>query len=258
MNERLYLFFSATYFAQGMVGIAYLPISYLLKDDLRLSATQSAGFIAWMTLPLLLKPLFGLLTDAVPLGGRRRVPYLLMASAATSAGWAVLAALKVRAYWSALILLTAVNAGMAFSDVLCDGIMVEQGKRSSRTGAFQAVQIGTLYATLLATGLGGGWLAEHAPYRIIFALTAAFPLLIFLATLVVPEETVSPAQEQSRRMWSEMGRFLLSRPFWAACLFIFLFNFSPNQGTAFFYYQADTLRFSKVLIGTLENRSVSA
>jgi hypothetical protein len=220
MTDRIYIFFIVTYFAEGMVGLAYQPISYLLKDVLGLSAAQSAVFVAWMTAPLLFKPLLGVVTDAFPLFGRRRTPYLLLASAATSAGWAALATSGSYSYWPVLTLLTLVNVGMGFSDVLCDGVMVERGKALAKTGLYQAAQIGTLYLTLFATGFGGGWLAEHASYRAIFGLTAAFPLLIFLATFAVPEEPASAAS-CAREVWDGMSRFILSRPFWAAFAVIF-------------------------------------
>ncbi|MFA5141310.1 MAG: MFS transporter [Elusimicrobiota bacterium] len=251
MRDRVYLFFIATYFAQGMVGIAYQPVSHLLKDTLGLTAAQSATFIAWMTLPLLAKPLLGVLTDAFPLANRRRAPYLLLASAATSAGWAALACTGNYSYWPVLTLLTIVNVGMAFSDVLCDGVMVELGKARAKTGPYQAAQLGTLYITLLATGVGGGWLAQHAPFRLVFGLTAVFPLFIFLSTFAVPEKPVENAAQGVRRLRRGMSSFLLNRSFWAAALVILLFNFTPFLGTAQFYYQEDALGFSRLFIGVL-------
>jgi MFS family permease len=251
MLDRVYLFFIATYFAQGMIGIAYQPVAHLLKDTLGLTAAQSATFIAWMTLPLLAKPLLGIITDAFPLLNRRRTPYLLLASAATSAGWAALACTGSYSYWPVLVLLTIVNVGMAFSDVLCDGVMVEFGKARAKTGPYQAAQLGTLYLTLLATGAGGGWLAAHASYRWVFALTAVFPLFIFLSTFAVPEKPAAEADAGVRQLWQHMASFLASRSFWAAALVILLFNFSPFLGTAQFYYQEDALGFSRVFIGAL-------
>ncbi|MFC1521659.1 MFS transporter [Elusimicrobiota bacterium] len=250
-ERSIYTFFMATYFAQGMVGIAYVPIAFLLKEKLMLSAAQSGAFIALMTLPFLLKPFLGLITDSFPLGGRRRAPYLLMASATTSAGWATMAIMQGYAYWPILILLTIVNTGMAFSDVLCDGIMVEFGQKEKKTGPYQAAQIGTLYLTLFITGIGGGWLAEHAPYRAIFTFTALFPLLIFITTFMVPESPASTSKNQIKLVWQGLSSLLSAKSFWIACLVVFLFSFAPFLGTALFYFQADTLGLSKIFIGAL-------
>ncbi len=50
-RDRIYLFFAINYFAQGMGGLAYEPVSYYLKDSLGLGPAQAAAFVAWMTLP---------------------------------------------------------------------------------------------------------------------------------------------------------------------------------------------------------------
>lgn len=255
MRDRIYLFFIATYFAQGMIGVAYEPISYLLKDELGLTAGESASFIAAMTLPFVLKPLLGALTDALPLAGLRRRPYLWLSSAGAAASWLALAALPGYAYGSALALLTAANLGLAFSDVLCDGVMVERGRPAGKTGLYQAAQIAALYLALLATGLGGGWLAQHASYRAVFALTAAFPLLILAASFLVAEAPAPPAARQARRAWTALKGLLVHRRFWTAAAVILLFNFSPHLGTSMFYYQSETLGLSKVVIGALASLS---
>ncbi|HAH08207.1 MAG TPA: hypothetical protein DCM05_17060 [Elusimicrobia bacterium] len=257
-QKGLYPFFAATYLAQGLVGIAYVPIYYLQKDVLRLTPAQSAVFTLVMTLPFLLKPLLGLLTDAFPLFHRRRLPYILIASAATSAAWAALATLPVYRYSSTLFLLTAVNVGIAFADVLCDAVMVEFGKRSDKTGLFQAVQLGVLYASLFASGLGGGWLAEHASYRLIFGLTAVFPALILVSSLFVPEGEARPRPAQARKTLDGLSGLLASRPFWVCCLLIFLFDFNPFLGTSLFYYQSGPLGFSKFFIGALTSLAGAA
>ena len=68
--------------------------------------------------------------------------------------------------------------------------MVERGSERGKTGTYQAVQIGTLYATLILTGLGGGWLAAHARYRTIFLLAAVVPLLAAASAVWIEEPAV--------------------------------------------------------------------
>lgn len=250
-TDKLYFFFATVYLAQGLVGVAYEPISFLLKDGLGLGPSESATFVAWMTLPFLFKPLLGLVGDALPLAGRRRVPWLVLAGIATSAGWMTLASLPAYTYGPTLLLLTAVNVGIIFADVLCDGVMVERGKAGDKTGLYQAVQIGTLYACALATGFGGGWLSQHASPRAVFGLVGGVPLLVAAAALFVPEAPQPPGapKRTARAAWA----LLTDRSAWALAAVIFLVNFVPFQGTAFFFYQTDALGFSKVLIGVLSS-----
>lgn len=250
-RDRIYLFFAINYFAQGMGGLAYEPVSYYLKDALGLGPAQAAAFVAWMTLPLTIKPLFGLLTDFLPWAGKRRGPHLIAVSLLTSVGWLMLAGLKSPRYGAALLLLILVNVGFVLSDVVCDGVMVERGKERGLTGKYQAVQIGTLYATLVVTGFGGGWLAQHAPYRWIFVLAAAFPVLTAISAIWVDEAGVGDLKETAARGWKGLSGMFLDPKAWAVALGIFLWSFCPFLGTAQFYYQSEALKLSPIFIGGL-------
>ncbi len=250
-RDRIYLFFAVNYFAQGMGGLAYEPVSYYLKDALGLGPSDAAMFVAWMTLPLTIKPLFGLLTDFLPWAGKRRAPHLVAVSLLTSLGWLLLAGLKAPDYNAALALLVLVNVGFVLSDVVCDAVMVERGKERGKTGLYQAVSIGTLYGTLIITGLGGGWLAQHAPYRWVFVLTACFPALTALSARWVDESGVGDIKETATRGWSGLSGMIRDPKAWAVAAGIFLWSFCPFLGTAQFYYQSEALKLSPLFIGGL-------
>ncbi|MDD5656287.1 MAG: MFS transporter [Elusimicrobia bacterium] len=243
-TDRLYLFCAVNYFAQGMAGIVYEPLNYRLKDGLKLSAGQTAVFVAWMTAPFLIKPLFGLLADLLP----RRRARLAAGAAVGAAGWLALAAAPVPGYGLLLALLILVNCSVAFCDVTCDGVMVEKGKLAGKTGTYQAVQIGTLYATLLLTGVGGGWLAARVDVRAVFALAAVFPLLVAGSAFLVKAAPAAPAPAA---VPGALRGLVRSRRFWALCLMIFLWNFYPFLGTAQFYFQSETLHMGPLYIGLL-------
>ncbi len=250
--NRLYFFLAATYLAEGLSGIAYEPVSYLLKDVLRLSAGQSSVFVWWMTFPFLIKPLFGFLSDLVPIGKLRRKPHVMLAAGLAAAAWAALAAQARYRYAAALALLIAVNVGMCAVDVVCEAVMVEQGQKDSATGVYQAVKVGLLYAALVATGVGGGWLYAHLSLRRIFALTSLFPLLILAASGYSRERDFK--REASARL-SIFEPFLRNRRFWVLVAIIFLWSFYPFLGTAQFYYQSEALKFGPVFIGFLATLS---
>ncbi len=250
-EKRLYTFFAVAYFAQGMAGLAYEPVDYLLKDVLHLGPGQAAAFIAWMTLPLTIKPLFGLLTDFLPWGGRRRAPHMMAVSLIIALGWAFLALTKEYRYLHTLALLTLVNVGFVLSDIICDGVMVERGLSKGKTGPYQAVQIGTLYATLILTGLGGGWLTAHASYKTIFLLAALLPLLPALAAIWIEEPVVGTVSEAAERGWGGLQLLAKNPQAWAISMAIFLLDFSPFLGTAQFFYQSTVLKLSPQFIGAL-------
>jgi predicted MFS family arabinose efflux permease len=250
-ERRLYGFFAVCYFAEGMAGLAYEPVDYLLKDVMHLGPAQAALFITWMTLPLTIKPIFGLLTDMLPWAGKRRKPHMIAVTMITSVGWGLLAFLKGYRYGPSLAILILINVGFVLSDIVCDGVMVERGKESGKTGPYQAVQIGTLYATLILTGLGGGWLAAHASYKAIFLLAALFPLTAMAAAVWIDEPEVGGVEETAARGWGGIKTLLRDPRAWAIAAAIFLWDFCPFLGTAQFYYQSVALKLSPVFIGGL-------
>src|SRR5882724_6938293 len=85
--RRLALIFAVVYFAQGMWYLPNLSLTFLFKETLHLSAGQTADFFAITIIPWLIKPVYGLLSDFVPLFGWRRKSYfLLMSGLAAAAG----------------------------------------------------------------------------------------------------------------------------------------------------------------------------
>ncbi|HSB70700.1 MAG TPA: MFS transporter [Candidatus Methylomirabilis sp.] len=260
---RLSLFFAAIYFVQGITepgaGIASQPIFFLLKDGLRLGVSQAATFQAIVSLAWNVKPLYGLISDFFPLFGYRRKSYLLLTTGLAATAWFVLGSQSVYGYVSALLLLMLCGLGLAFSDVLCDAVMVETGKPLGMTGRFQAVQWGAINTASVLAGIGGGWLSAHASYQRTFLLVSLFPLISLVATLLCVSEPRSHFDREAFRTTARAVRGAArSRPFWVAAAFIFLWNFSPSFGIALEYHLVDTLGFSKIFLGTLDSLGSAA
>jgi len=255
---RLSLFFSAVYFVQGIAepgaGLASQPLFFLLKDTLRLSAAQTATFLAVVAVAWNIKPAYGLVSDLFPLFGYRRKSYLLLTSGMAALAWFLLGSRETYLYIPTLLLLVLCGLGLAFSDVLCDAVMVETGKPLGMTGRFQSIQWGAINLASVLAGVGGGWLSAHAAYQHVFRLVAAFPLITLCATAFCVDEAPS---RYTRGAWRDtttaIGTALGSRPLWVAAGFIFLWNFSPSFGVPLEYHFVDALGFSKVFLGTLSS-----
>jgi Na+/melibiose symporter-like transporter len=67
------------YFVQGILGLARLAVSFFLKDDLHLSPAEVAAMTGIASIPWTIKPIFGFLSDGLPMFGYRRRPYLIIA-----------------------------------------------------------------------------------------------------------------------------------------------------------------------------------
>lgn len=249
--QRLAVLFAIVYFSQGMWYLPVQTITISLKDRGLLSS-QVATFFAITTVPWLIKPIYGLLSDFVPLLGYHRKSYLLLTSATAGAAGLVLGLVGDHSYWRMATFFTGMAAGLAFTDVLVDALMVENGKPMGLTGAFQSVQWAAITTASILVGELGGYLAEHRRLHAVFFIAACFPLVSLLMTAFFVRER--PAREGTKEFWTTWAAIraaLREREIWIVGGFILFWTFSPSFGPAFLYYQTDVLHFSQQFIGHL-------
>jgi MFS family permease len=246
--------FAIVYFAQGMWYLPNLPITFLLKETLGLSASQTATFFSITVIPWLIKPAYGLISDFVPLFGRRRKSYFLLASGMAAAMGIILTLIGSYSYWGIAIFFTLMGLGLAFTDVLTDALMVENGQRLGLTGAFQAIQWAAISFASILVGIGGGWLAQHKLISLTFLIATVFPAItLAMAIFMITEPRIEGSERQFPETWLAIRGAIRSRTLWIVAGFIFFYNFSPSFGPALVYYASDALHFSKIFLGTLDS-----
>ena len=249
--RRYAVLFAIVYFAQGMWYLPNQTIAIVFKDT-GFSAGMVANFFAIGTAPWLIKPVYGMISDFFPLFGRRRFSYFVLTSSLAAAGGFALWFSGSRDYWTVLVLFTAMGLGLAFTDVLADALMVENGRRLILTGAFQSVQWAAIYASSILVGVAGGWLAQRRRLELAFLLAAVFPLLsLAMATVVVRGRRTRADRAAVLERLRAVRAALRTRDVWVVAGFIFFFMFSPSFGPGFLFYQTDRLGFSQQFIGTL-------
>jgi len=249
--QRLAVLFAIVYFAQGMWSLPNQTLTITLKDR-GLSAGQVATFFSFSVVPWLIKPVYGLLSDSLPLFGQRRRSYLLLTSSLAAGAGLALGLAAPHTYWWLVGLVTVMGLGLAFADVVVDALMVENGKALGLTGAFQAVQWGAIYTAAVLVGVLGGFLAERRSLSATFVLAALFPLISFGMTLFVVRDPPAPASREAfREAVAGIREALGQRELWIVAGFIFFWTFSPSFGPALLYYQTDALAFSQQFIGHL-------
>jgi MFS family permease len=249
--RRLALLFAVVYFAQGMWSLSNQTLTITLKER-GLSAGQVATFFSFSIIPWLIKPAYGLLSDFVPLFGQRRRSYLLLTSALAAGAGLAMGLVAPHSYWWLVGLFATMGLGLAFTDVVVDALMVENGRSRGLTGAFQAVQWGAIYTAAVLVGELGGFLAERRSLRVAFVLAALFPLVSFCMTLFVVHDPPARADRTAfRQTMAAIREALGERDLWIVAGFIFFWTFSPSFGPALLYYQTDVLTFSQQFIGHL-------
>lgn len=256
-RERLGLgvLFGAIYFIQGIgeptEGLIAQPVRSLLSTWGH-SAADIATFAALLSVPWVLKPLYGLITDFIPIAGSRRRSYLLILSVATSLSlfYLYLNPPGPGSYGWLLALLLVPTMGVAFSDVVADALMVEKGQPRAITGQLQSVQWGALYAATIVTGFLGGYLSQHGHQEIGFLVCAvAVACTGLLALFFVREDRLPPSQGGAHAAWRALRRTFATRALWGAAAFLFLWSFNPFSSSVLYLHMTRTLRLSEQFYG---------
>lgn len=256
-GRRLVALFGLVYFAQGICqhsGLVAQPLIHYFKAALGLDPAQTQEYLAILTIPWTLKPLYGLLSDFVPLAGYRRKSWLLLANLLAALGFLWLTGLTAPATIVTALLLTAL--GTAASDVIIDALMVENGRETGLTATFQSVQWLWISAASIVSALLGGFLAETlAPgtaLHVAAAMTLVAPLAVMVASAIVVREERRPVNlVEMKATAKSLLAVLKTRAFLAVLAFLAFWNFSPSFGTPWYYHQTDVLSFSQSFIGTL-------
>ncbi len=252
LKFKYVIIFALVYFfsPNGLSSLPNLSISYLLKDVFKLTATQAAYFSAISILGWAIKPLWGLISDLLPIKGSRRRNYLILTSLVAAFCWLILALTQNYNVWLLLLILTFSSFAFAFQDVVTDAYMVEIGKKENKLREFQSVQWMAVSIAQIITGFAGGLAAQKLAYQTTFAISFFFPFAVALiAFLLLRHEPEAILKFYEFKQVFKSA--ILNKEFLLITLFLFLWNFSPSYGTPFFYYMVDELKFSKILIGTL-------
>src|SRR6266446_1099899 len=257
--RRLAMLFAVVYFSQGMYHVADQVLTLTLKERLGLSPSQVGKFGTIILVPWVVKPLYGMISDAFPLFGRRRKSYFLLTSALATLAGLALGLLGEPTYGSLAVFLLIIGLGIAFTDVLTDAMMVENGKPLGLTGAFQSVQWAAINMATLLVGLIGGYVAERRELQTAFLIAAAFPFLaLMMGAVFIHEPPAKSQREEFREAWRGIKTAIRDRTMWVVAGFIFFWTFSPSIGIPLFYYQTDTLKFSQQFIGLLGSMTAGA
>ena len=195
--DHLLLFFALVYVVEGLGQIGGLisqPLNNYLKASLGWTPLQITGFITLFNLPWIIKPVYGLVSDFVPLFGYRRKSYLLLVNVAAIVGFIWVTQLTAPGDLLIPLMITAYT--MAISSTLCGAVLVENGQRLHESGTFVNQQWLWFNIAAMAAAVGGGQLVQHlSPAGALHsaaAIIAVAPLAVIAGTLfLVPEQKVS-------------------------------------------------------------------
>ena len=255
--SRLMLFFALVYIVEGLGqtgGLIAQPLNYFLKQVYGWTPVQVTAYLTVLNLPWIIKPVYGIVSDFVPLFGYRRKAYLILANAAATGAYFSVARITAPGSLVFVLLLTAY--AMAISSTLCGAVLVENGQRLRASDAFVSQQWLWFNIAAMASAFIGGELVERltpaGALHTAAAIVAFAPLAAIFGALFLIDEASSRLDfaEMKQTFRGLLAAFTF-RDLWVIGLFLFLYYLNPGFGTPLYYHMTDHLKFSQDYIGIL-------
>jgi MFS family permease len=251
------VFFALVYVVEGIGqtgGLIAQPLNYFLKQTFGWTPVQVTAYLTILNLPWIIKPVYGIVSDFLPLFGYRRKSYLILANAGAAVAYCWVTQLTAPGELVFALLLTAY--GMAISSTVCGAVLVENGQKLGASDAFVNQQWLWFNIAAMASAFIGGQLVERlSPSGALHgaaALIAIAPLAVVLAGWFLISEPPSRINlAEMKNTFASLLAALTLRELWIIALFLFVYYLNPGLGTPLYYHMTDDLKFSQQYIGLL-------
>ena len=245
-----------------------VSVGILLNNELHFSASDLTFYYAAIFVPWNFRAIFGLISDVVPVFGYRRkfylvVSYLVVASSLVIYGQLV--STPKAAYLVGVVL----NIFFAFSESIVDAIAVdlvtsegekEEGELARQRRSTDIQSSAMAFRTggsLISVPIAGG-LSSILPARTIISLTAVFPVIAVVVTVLINIERPGATElvhVKTMQLFSYLKGCVIERkrpsdlyqtvkPVILPCIFIFLYASSPSSTVPFTNYLFTQLSFT--------------
>jgi predicted MFS family arabinose efflux permease len=256
--NHLLWFFALVYIVEGLGqvagGLISQPLAYYLKQVHGWSPVQVTAFLTLFNLPWVIKPVYGLISDFVPLFGYRRKSYLIIANVAAIAGFFWATQIDEPSVLVFALMMTAYT--MAISSTLCGAVLVENGQKLRESGRFVNQQWLWSNIAAMAAAIIGGQLVQHlrpgSALHAAAAIVGVAPFLVIIGALfLAPEQKVSINLQGMKSTLDGLLASFKRHELWIIAVFMFLYYFSPGFATPLYFHMTDNLKFSQAYIGIL-------
>ncbi|OEL16365.1 putative folate-biopterin transporter 9, chloroplastic [Dichanthelium oligosanthes] len=252
------------YWVQGFRCFPWLALNFHLARGLGLSPAALQLVQHTGSLPLVAKPLFGVLSDAVYIGGAHRLPYISIGALLQLIAWGTLAIIPVTGdtFPTQMACILIGNLGASITEVVSDAVVTEFS-RTQKAGVLQSYAFIALAAGALLGNLSGGYvLLKTQEPKIMF--TAFSVLLGFqLALSLSTKETLPSTPRNSRRrlvtsslaanLHKQFSNFMMAiseeRIFYPLTWIMTSFAVVPILSGTMFCFQTQYLKLDPSIIG---------
>uniref|UniRef100_N1QZC4 Major facilitator superfamily (MFS) profile domain-containing protein n=1 Tax=Aegilops tauschii TaxID=37682 RepID=N1QZC4_AEGTA len=249
VNTNMLAVFAVYGACQGVgSAIGVVAASYYSKDVLRLQPSAAQLYQGIVDSPWVVKPIWGLLADVVPVAGYRRRPYFLLAGVIGATSMLMVSVQSNLGLIPAVLALTAQSAGAAIADVTLDALVAQNSITHPSLAADMQSLCGfcSSFGSLIGFSMSG-LLVHSMGAQVAIGLLSIPSALVFSAGILLKESRVTDfdykqVHKKFYKAIQSMGTTLKCPEVWRPCLYIFVsLNLSLNIQGGMFYWYTDQL-----------------
>lgn len=251
------------YWVQGFRCFPWLAVFFYLKDGLNVDPSTLQLLQNSANLPMVGKPLYGLVSDCIYINGQHRVPYIALGAFLQALSWLVIAITPSNmSIFTISIYLLLSNLGASIAEVANDAIVAEMAKQTppstkkaqpSSSGNLQSfVWIASSAGGVLGNLLAGIFIGRCSPQSmfVVFGLLVA---LQFFITILVHESSLGLPKSPSGGIRKQLSQLLvaLRKPEIAYSISWFTASYAiiPALTGTMFFYQTQYLKIDSSVLG---------
>ncbi|XP_073295701.1 probable folate-biopterin transporter 3 [Primulina huaijiensis] len=247
---------------QGLcMGLSKVSTQYYMKDEQKLQPSEAQVYFGFIQIPWIIKPLWGLFTDTVPIGGNRRRPYFIIAGVIGAMSMIILSSQTNLYLVYALLLLIGGSLGVAVADVTIDACVTENSiSHPSLAGDMQSLcgfssSVGQLIGFTIS-----GFLVHIIGSKGVFGILSIPAGLVILVGMIIQEPSIrNISYKRVNQKFADAGMVMwtsLKCPVvWRPCLYMYLslaVSLHIHEGMFYWYTDAKTgPSFSQEMVGSI-------
>lgn len=241
----LYLLNSTVYFIQGIEDLPFLSLKLYFKETIHLPPEKIMYISSLITLAWVIKPIWGALCDNF-LNSKVWILISLLGSILISLFFGFLPFIPIQI----IILLGLLgNWTSAMRDTSVDRQMCVEGKENDNCDKIQTWQWISITTAGILVGVGGGYIAEHFNYQ--FGYLCLIPFYLGAIWIACKQKSKPVTKNGLLNSLKQYKQLVTNKQFLFACLFLFLYKYSPSFGEPLFFKQRDVFHWSAQWIGIL-------
>jgi folate/biopterin transporter len=252
------------YFTHGFSGISKIAISFYYKDILNLSPIELSIITSITAIPLIIKPLYGFISDSYSFFGYNRKSYLIFSSLLGSISWIIMANfvsltnINIITIIYSVFFITLSFISLSFTDVIIDAISVSKIRENQNINSIQTIfWISSSLGSIISSYLSG-YLLQNYNITFVFYLSAIIPLITATITLFIKEplnfkleyshyNTIQLLKIKIKKILKILSQKKILYPL----IFLMLMNAMPKIATTMFFFEVNKLGFQPEFFGKL-------